>query len=221
MSTQAALAAFDVDGTLIRGDSYLRYLVFVLVRRPSRWLRAPLLGLAVLLFVIGARNNTWLKAFFLRQVLATLDPQREMRLTRAFVAILVRGRLKPGGVRRLREHQAAGDTVILLSAGLESYLTLLGRELGADAVLSTMVERDDAGRITGRLRGENCYGPAKVERLQAFRLDRAAGERLYAYCDHASDLPLLLHADIPVAIDPGPGLRSLCARHGIAVETWL
>lgn len=221
MSTQAALAAFDVDGTLIRGDSYLRYLVFVLVRRPSRWLRAPLLGVAVLLFAVGARSNTWLKTFFLRHVLATLDPQREMNLTRAFVAILVRERLKPGGVRRLREHRAAGDTVILLSAGLESYLTLLGGEVGADAVLSTMVERDAAGRITGRLQGENCYGPSKVERLQAFRSDRAAGERLYAYSDHASDLPLLLHADVPVAIDPDPRLRSVCAQHGIAVETWL
>ena len=49
-----ATAYFDVDGTLIRGDSFVLYLVFVLLRRPSRWLRSPLLALGVARFALDA-----------------------------------------------------------------------------------------------------------------------------------------------------------------------
>ena len=214
------LAVFDVDGTLIRGDSFVLYLVFVLLRRPSRWLRAPVLAFGVLLFMLSARDNSWLKAHFVHHVLGGLAPGSEQVLTERFVERLARTRVKPGGFATLRRHLDAGHLVILLSAGLDSYLRPLAVRLGVAHLVATRVERNQRGAMTGRLSGENCRGAEKLRRLGAFLGDAGPIGTRTAYTDHHSDLPLLLAVDVPIAVDPTRRLLALCARHGFAVQRW-
>ena len=220
MTPTRELAAFDVDGTLIRGDSFVLYLVFVLLRRPSRWLRSPLLALGVARFALGAKDNSWLKAHFVRHVLTGLPANRERVLTELFVERLFRTRLKPAAAAALRRHLDAGHVVVLVSAGLESYLRPLAGRLGVAHLVATRVERDQGGVMTGRLASENCRGEEKILRLEAFLGGIEAVGRRTAYTDHHSDLPMLLSVDVPVAVDPTPKLRALCCRHGIAVHEW-
>ena len=55
--------------------------------------------------------------------------------------------------------------MILASASLEPYVRPLGEILGVDDVVCTRLERDAAGRLTGRLLGANCRGPEKARRV--------------------------------------------------------
>ncbi len=224
MSTRSRLAVFDVDGTLVRGDAYLHYLVYVWLRRPSRWPRGPALGWGVLLFATGIRGNTWLKEWFLRHVLSGLESAREARLTQAFLHDVVQCRLKGKGLATLRHHLAHGNRVVLLSAGMDIYLRSWGDALGVDDILCSVAERGVNGRITGRLVGANCRGAEKVRRLDEYLADfgdRGESPHITVYSDHHSDLPLLQRADVAVAVDPTPRLRALCRLHGFGIERWL
>src|SRR6266508_155761 len=65
----------------------------------------------------------------------------------------------------LREHQARGDDVVLVSASFQAYLRPLGERLGVTAVIGSKLVVDQAGCCTGALDGGNCRGEEKVVRL--------------------------------------------------------
>jgi hypothetical protein len=64
-----ALVLLDFDGTMTRRHTYLVHLLGFLARHAERLLRAAPLPLAVLRYVIGGPDNTWLKITFLRAIL--------------------------------------------------------------------------------------------------------------------------------------------------------
>lgn len=101
-------------------------------------------------------------------------------------------------LRRLRDHQARGHDVVLVSASFATYLRPLGERLGVTAVLGTELAVDQAGCCTGALHGGNCRGDAKVVRLHAW-LDEHRGGRgrveVWAYGDSAGDRAMLDDAD--------------------------
>ena len=74
--------------------------------------------------------------------------------------------------------------------------------LGVDDVVCTRLERDAAGRLTGRLLGANCRGAEKARRVGEWLAEAGlAGAELWAYGDSASDDELLATADHPVRVD--------------------
>ena len=74
-TSPGAFVLFDLDGTITRRDTYLAYLLGFLARHPERLLRAAPLSLAALRYLIGERDNTWLKTTFLRAILGSI-PRR-------------------------------------------------------------------------------------------------------------------------------------------------
>ena len=93
-------------------------------------------------------------------------------------------------VKRLRDHQEAGDRVVLLSASPEVYVPAIGRMLGIEEVLCTQVVKD-GDSWDGALLGENCKGEGKVRRMTEYLETAEAPARSWAYGDSSSDLPLL------------------------------
>jgi HAD superfamily hydrolase (TIGR01490 family) len=118
-----------------------------------------------------------------------------------------------GGARRLLElHQGAGDFCVLLSASPQELVEAVGQALGAHRAVGTRVEVA-AGRYTGRLDGDFCYGPGKLHRLRAELGDVDLGTA-HAYSDSASDLPLLTACGRPVAVNPDRRLRAAARANG-------
>ncbi|MGH9118609.1 MAG: HAD family hydrolase [Acidimicrobiales bacterium] len=105
-------------------------------------------------------------------------------------------------VALMRQHQAEGRRVFIVSASPEEIVEPLAEHLGADEVIATRSKVDDEGRYTGAVDFYS-YGPYKAEAIRALADERGidlAGS--YAYSDSATDLPMLEVVGHPVAVNP-------------------
>ncbi len=214
------VAVFDLDGTLTRYDTYLRYLIGFLLRNPCRVFRTALLPFDVIAHKIGARDNTWLKKRFLSAILSGLTDEDLHAWTHSFVDTLVARGLRPGALERLRQHQLAGDRTILLSASPDIFVREIADRLGFSECECTIAERDQAGRLTGNLAGGNCYGPEKQRRMERLLGNGRAGVHVVAYGDHRSDLPLLRWADEGILVNPSQALGRVARQFQLKTVHW-
>ncbi len=210
------IIVFDLDGTLLSGDSFIRFLVGLMKIRPARLYRVLLLPFAIFVFACNLRDNSWLKSVFLHAILGGLRQSELESYINNFVHTLIGKQLRPIALRRLKDHQKNGDYLILASASPDIYVAPFGKELGFDEMICTRL-RKRKNRYTGEFIDENCYGRVKLERL-----DQSLGHTNIdvAYSDHDADLPLLLAAKTAVAVSPNAKLARFASKHGIVVENW-
>lgn len=215
------IAVFDLDGTITRADTFLSFLIDSLWRTPARWPRAPLLAVAVALFALKRRDNAWLKAFFLRHIVGGRPGSRvAAQAARHVEAVLTRGVLGPARAE-IGKLKRGGARLVLASASPDIYVEPLARALGFDDVLCTRVTRDGSGAWTGHLDGPNCYGSAKLRRVEDYLAATGAswGDVAF-YSDHHSDLCLLEAARTAYAVNPTPKLARAAAERGLPILRW-
>lgn len=213
------ITVFDLDGTITRSDTYVAFLLRFLQHRPSRVLRASWLPLAVGMHSVGARDNTWLKATFLRSIAGGESREAVEAVAIELVDELLARGLRPGAVATIDEHRLRGDRLLLATASLDIYVEPLARALGFSEVVCTRVEWDERGRLSGRLAGDNCYGERKLAAVAAHVGDRT-DVRLEAYSDHISDLPLLEWSHRAAVVNPDSRLKAHASAKGFEILHW-
>jgi len=118
----------------------------------------------------------------------------------------------------IREHQAAGRKVFIVSASPEEIVAPLAQFLGVDEALGTRAELDADGRYTGRTE-RYCYGPDKVLAMhEAARRDGIDLSASYAYSDSATDLPMLEAVGHPIVVNPDRELQRTARARGWEVR---
>ena len=188
MSGRTTVAAFDFDETLTRRDTVVPFLRLMASRRR--------IGAGVALR--GVRHL--LRSVATEVVFAGRPIAEVERLAATFGSTILDGMLRDDTVARLDWHHRQGHLVVIVSASYEHYVHIVGEQLGVDGVLATRLDVAD-GPCTGRLDGNNCRGPEKVRRLDAWLADRGIRRdelTLWAYGDSSGDRELLAWADHPV-----------------------
>lgn len=211
------LAVFDLDHTLLAGDSdYLwgRFLVEHGLVDGERYEQANRR------FYEDYRAGTLdIHAFasFSLEPLKRLPPELLLRLRQTFVEQRVAPIVATGTPALLARHRRAGDALLITTATNRFITEPIAALLGVPALLATEPERD-GDRFTGRLLGIPNFRAGKVARLEQWLAAQPRRfDRIYAYSDSHNDLPLLERADHPVAVDPDPMLRAEAQRRGWAV----
>jgi HAD superfamily hydrolase (TIGR01490 family) len=113
-------------------------------------------------------------------------------------------------IAELEAHRAAGRRVIIATGVYQPIADEFARRIGVEAV-SSLLEVDASGRLTGNVAGEISVSAEKVERLRA----ALNGDTiLAAYGDTVPDIPMLSLAAQPVAVYPDRGLRAVAIERG-------
>ena len=211
-----ALALFDLDHTLLDGDSDVLWCEFLLAAGElDRGFAARNRAMEEQ-YRAGTVNAQDFCAFYCStlagRTLAEWQPWRER-----FLADVIAPRLTPAARGLVEHHRQAGDRLVLTTATSRVLTELTARHLRIADLLATECEVDAHGRFSGRTRGTPNMREGKVERLHAWlQVQRAAPDdcHLTVYSDSINDLPLLAAAQQAVAVDPDEQLAAEAARRG-------
>ncbi|MBU2699727.1 HAD superfamily hydrolase (TIGR01490 family) [Sporomusaceae bacterium BoRhaA] len=187
------VAAFDFDGTITYHDSFIPFLWFISKKTRFITESAHLLP-KLLAFKLGRISNITTKEAF---ITAFLKGKRmeEIRISgKKFARTVIPRFIRHEMMTRIAWHKKQGHICVLISASFDFYLATWAKDNGFDMVLSSQLEVDPCGKITGKLLGCNCYGAEKVRKLNEWLGDRAV-EYLYVYGDSRGDLELLARAN--------------------------
>jgi HAD superfamily hydrolase (TIGR01490 family) len=211
------VAAFDLDGTLTRHDTYIPYLIGFLIRHPWRIFRLWNLPWHIALYAIGKVDNSGIKQQFLVSFLGGVEREQISTWTNTFLVKLLRRGIRQEALITLEKHRKKGDHLVLLSASLDIYVNEFGCRLGFDETICTNVEWFN-GKLTGRLSSKNCHGREKISRLiSRYRIETT---NFIAYADDISDVPLLLMVDKGVLINGSRKARDFSIKAGIELKRW-
>jgi phosphatidylglycerophosphatase C len=195
-----AVAAFDLDGTITKGSSFWRFLLFC--RGPGRVARAAARRLllvsagSLMPSLFGGRA----KAYLVASLLSPLSDEALSRLAADFAKSLVMRRARAHVLSQLAWHKDRGDTVVLVSASPAIYVRPIAELIGADGVIATEYERDRTGRLVPAT--PNTRGRQKVARLAELlsSTEAGVGAFLYAYGNSRNDHPMLRSANLGVDV---------------------
>jgi len=211
------LAIFDLDNTLIDGDSDAEWPRFLIKR-----------GL------LGPEHGQQSDAFYEQYLAGTLDIQEFLAFQLRPLAEFSRQQLDALHVDYMHEHihpiiaqkardllaahQAAGDVVMIITATNRFVTAPIARELGVEHLIAIELEQDANGNYTGRPTCIPSFRDGKILRLNQWLAERgetlASYQQSFFYSDSHNDLPLLSLVTNPVAVDPDAALRAQAESQG-------
>lgn len=213
------LALFDLDNTLLGGDSDHAWGDYLC--------RRGILDAATYKtrndefyqdYLAGTLNMTDYLNFTL-EILGNTDMAQLEQWHREFMRDCIEPIMLPKALELIAKHREAGDKLVVITATNRFVTAPIVAQLGIDTLLATECEMAD-GRYTGRTTGVPCFREGKVTRLNQWLQDNAFSlEDSYFYSDSMNDLPLLEQVANPVAVDPDDKLRAEAERRGWPVIT--
>lgn len=211
-----ALAIFDLDNTLLGGDSDHAFGDFLI----SEGLVDPV--------VHKARNDAFYEQYkcgdldmaayteFAIAAVTGLPRAQRDALHEKFMANFVEPMMLPAALALLKLHRDAGDYCLIMTATNRYVTEPIARRLGVDALIATELELvDDC--YTGNVAGIPNFQEGKVRNLKRWLTDQSEQlslENSVFYSDSFNDLPLLEIASRAVAVDPDDTLRKIAQERG-------
>jgi HAD superfamily hydrolase (TIGR01490 family) len=208
------LAIFDLDNTLLRGDSDYLWGTFLIDngyvdadyhrRENDRFYREYEQGtmdiMAFLRFQLAPLT---------RFTLPELHAMREEYLRTCIAPIVT-----PAARDLVEQHRARGACLLVVTA-TNSFITRpIVDMFGIDNLIATEPELIN-GRYSGRVSGTPSYREGKIERLRQWLAERDQSmQGSWFYSDSHNDLPLLEMVDNPVAVNPDGQLRQRATQCG-------
>jgi HAD superfamily hydrolase (TIGR01490 family) len=208
------LALFDLDNTLLGGDSDHAWGDYLCARGILDEATYKARNDAFYQDYLAGKLNLTDYLNFSLEILATTDMAQLGEWHRDFMRDCVEPIVLPKGLELLAKHRAAGDKLVIITATNRFVTGPIAERLGVETLLATECEMQD-GRYTGRSTDVPCFREGKVTRLNRWLEENGFNlEDSYFYSDSMNDLPLLEQVTHPVAVDPDPNLHAEAARRG-------
>lgn len=210
------LALFDLDNTLLAGDSDHAWGEFLIAKN--------------LVDESGHRreNDRFYQQYregkldihgyvkFTLQPILTLDGEQRQALHDQFMQDTITNLYLSKADVLVRQHQDAGDFTIIITATNEFITRPIAKRFAVDQLIATDLETE-SGFFTGNILGTPCYQAGKVTKLQAWLTahspDLHIGDAIF-YSDSINDLPLLEQVATPIVVDPDDRLRTAATARG-------
>lgn len=205
------LVLFDLDKTLLAGDSDFEWAQF-------------LIGKGVVDPEVHEAHN---KLFYEQYMAGTLDIFEFLEFQLAPLARHDRAQLDAWHVEFMRERilpmisddaralvnkHLSSDAVVAIVTATNSFVTgPIAREFGIPHLIGT-IPAQEKGQFTGKPRGMPSFKAGKITRveewLESIGMHWGSFDQTWFYSDSLNDLPLLKRVTHPVAVDPDDTLRA-------------
>lgn len=209
-----ALAIFDLDNTLIAGDSDHSWGVFLVEKN---LVDAETYQLTNDRFYADYKNGCLDIRAYLKFSLAPLtrhSAEQLAALHKEFMEQHIETLMLPKAAELLRQHRDRGDHLLIITATNGFVTRPIAKRLGVEDILATDPEFID-GRYTGDFVGTPCFQAGKITHLHEWlKTNEHSLEGAYFYSDSINDLPLLEQVDNPVAVDPDDRLAAIAEQRG-------
>lgn len=207
-----ALALFDLDNTLLAGDSDYLWGVFLVEKG---LVDAELYEQANERFYQQyADGELDIHEFlnFSLNPLSLIDNETLSRLHQEFMEKHVRPMMTRIGLEKVEQHRQAGDTTLIITATNRFVTAPIADAFGVEHLIATEPEVID-GRYTGKVAGIPSFQHGKITRLNDWMQQHDADlQGSTFYSDSHNDLPLLERVTYPVAVDPDPQLSDIAKQ---------
>ena len=209
-----ALAIFDLDNTLLNGDSDYLWGKFLVSRgivdgelyekENQRFYEE---------YKLGELDIHEFQAFSLAPI-TTMDEAQRSGLHKAYMQEVIRPLITDASRKLIAKHRDEGLTLIIITATNHFITAPIAAELGIENLLATDPEIRN-GLFTGKIEGIPCFREGKVTRLHNWL--KSTGNNLsesWFYSDSHNDLSLLETVTHPVAVDPDDTLNAHALAKG-------
>ena len=211
------LALFDLDNTLLSGDSDYEWAQFLIERGVLE--RAE----------YEAKNEHFFRQYnageldiheFLEFQLAPLAryPREKLDEWHAeFMRTKIEPMIRAKGVELVRRHLGHGDLCAIVTSTNAFITAPIAREFGLEHLVATELEVRN-GRFTGKPSGTPCFREGKITRVEEWLAGQgrilASFTAIWFYSDSQNDLPLLEYITHPVVVDPDEVLHRVAVKRG-------
>ncbi|MEP1213550.1 MAG: HAD family hydrolase [Marinobacter sp.] len=208
------LAIFDLDNTLLAGDSdhaWGEFLVEESIVDAEEYRQAN--DRFYQEYLNGELDIMRYLSFAL-QPLARHDMKQLMAWREQFVEKKIRPMMQASATELLNSHRDQGHTLLIITATNRFVTEPVAELLGIEHLIATEPELVN-GRYTGAVAGVPSFQDGKVTRLHDWL--ESTGESLdgaWFYSDSHNDAPLLRKVANPVAVDPDPTLECIAKENG-------
>ncbi|WP_370238760.1 histidinol-phosphatase [Neptunomonas phycophila] len=209
-----SLAIFDLDNTLLHGDSDHAWGEFLcekgivdseLYRQANDTFYHQ--------YVAGTLNIYEFLEFALKP-LKELPRDQLNQLHEQFMREKVEPMITEKAEALLKQHRDKGDFLLIITATNKFVTGPIAARLGVDDIMATDHEEIN-GQYTGKVAGTPCFQGGKVERLKEWLSTHEhslIGSSFYS--DSRNDLPLLEVVENPVAVDADETLTQIATERG-------
>lgn len=201
------LAIFDLDNTLLNGDSDHAWGEFLVIKglmdgdefRQTNdhyydlYLQGQLDIMAYLEFALKPLTQ------FSMSELAQLHDE--------FMDTMIKPMVTEQSRQLLEKHRSNDDYLLIITATNDFVTQPIADFLGVHDLIATQAEKNDQG-YTGKVSGTPSFQAGKITRLNDWLNAREDSfTNTYFYSDSANDIPLLEFVDYPFAVDPDDRLK--------------
>lgn len=208
----STLAIFDLDNTLLEGDSDYAWGEYISEKR----------------LVDPVKHQEKNQYFYEQYEAGTLDiheynrfvfeplkPLSNSELTALledFLNSVIKGMVREKAKACVEAHKAKGHTPLIITATNAIVTQPIAPLLGVDIIMATDPEYID-GKLTGNIAGIPCFQEGKIDRLLAWIGEHKNGDisclaDAYFYSDSMNDAPLLKKVGNPRVVTPDAKLKA-------------
>ena len=202
------LAIFDLDNTLLAGDSdyaWGNFLVDKGIVDPEYYRK---------------ENDRFYREYqektldiheyqrFVLTPLMSMSAEQRNTLHQEFMTSHIAPLRQAKADQLIAKHQSQGDTLLVITATNHFIAAPIVSWLGIPNLLATEPEVQD-NQLTGNIVGYPCFQEGKIHRLEAWLHEQPSFSHTCFYSDSINDAPLMHYVDHAVAVDPDDKLKEL------------
>ena len=196
-----SLALFDMDGTLIDGDTNDIYF--------SQYLAKGLIDKSVIdklnyfedLFYKGILDINEFVRFAVTPLLNFNKEKRDLILD-SIVKNFIYPKVRAGALKQIKFHQDRGDTVVIVTSTMDYLVQVVARYLNVEYYLGAPMEQVN-GKLTGKQAGIVPYQKDKITCVKEFAMQHNLSlEGMFGYGDSVNDIPMLSICEHKFAVNP-------------------